>query len=420
MKQPIEVLVIGGGIIGLSTAYYLVKQGYSVTVVEKDEVCAGSSHGNAGLIANGFAIPLPGPGVISQGLKWMLDPEGPFYLKPRLNGDLIRWLWRFRAACTEEWMRQTIPILLNLGQGSFELFDKLQADEEMAFGYEKKGRLILFTSERSFNKRAVSVALMREFGVEMTLLDDKGLRQIEPNVLPAVKYGVYCADYGHVIPHRLVHELTRVVLEKGVRLQTGLTVQGFETSGQRVASVVTNRGRCEADQIVLAAGAWSAQIARQLKLRMLIQPAKGYSITVKAPNTAPRLPLSLAEREVAVTPMGDALRLTSTLEMVGFDRSVSQRRIASIRHAADEYLPGMASLEEREIWSGYRPLTPDDLPIIGRSRMFKNLVLATGHGKLGMTQGLITGKLVSQIIAGEQPAIDLAPFKPDRFAKWRP
>ncbi len=415
MDQQKDIIVIGGGIIGVSVAYYLAMQGRSVTLIEKDNIGAGSSRGNAGLIANGFAIPMAAPGVPSQGLKWMLDAASPFYIKPRLDLDLIRWLWKFRGACNKKQMRQSISILLSLGQGSFDLFDELFAKEDVNFGYERKGRLILFTSEDCFEKGVADATLLHEFGVDASLLDADGVRRIEPNVLPAVTHGIYCAAYAHVTPVRFVHEMARLAKNQGVELKTGTAVTGFETSGQQISSVITTEGAFTPNQVVLAAGAWSPVVVRSLKLRLPIQPAKGYSLTYKRPSTSPHLPLSLSERKIAVTPMRETLRFTSTLELAGFDPSINQRRLEAIRRSVNEYLPGMEELEQEVEWSGYRPATPDDLPIIGRSGKFKNLILATGHGTLGMTHGLITGKLISQIIAGEKPSIDMTPLRADRF-----
>jgi len=415
MNKQKDIIVIGGGIIGISVAYYLALQGRSVTLIEKDEICAGSSFGNAGLIANGFAIPLPAPGMPSQGLKLLLDSTSSFYIKPRPNLDLLRWLWKFYRACNEKQMLQSIAILLSLGQGSFDLFDELFAKEGTDFSYEHKGRLILYTSEDSYQGGVADAALLRDFGVDASLLDAEGIRKIEPNVLPAVTHGIYCADYAHVTPDRLTHEMAALAKSQGVELKTGISVTGFETSGQQISAIRTTEGIFTPDQVVLAAGAWSPVLANCLKLRLPIQPAKGYSLTYKRPSTSPQLPLSLAERKIAVTPMGEMLRFTSTLELAGFDPSINQQRLETIRRSVKEYLPGMENLEQETVWSGYRPATPDDLPIIERNQKFKNLILATGHGTLGMTQGLITGKLVAQIIAGEQPSIDLTPFRADRF-----
>lgn len=415
MNQKKDIIVIGGGIIGVSTAYYIAMQGRAVTLIEREHIGAGSSHGNAGLIANGFAVPLAAPGVPSQGLKWMFDATSPFYIKPRLSIDLIQWIWKFIGACNETQMRQSTAVLLSLGKGSFDLFDELLAKEEVNFGYEHKGRLFLFNSEDDFEKWGANVALIREFGVEISLLDGDGLRQIEPNVLPGVTHGIYCPTYAHVDPDRFVREMARLSENQGVAIKTGTSVLGFETSDQQISTVFTTEGEYTANQVVLAAGAWSPKIARSLQLRLPIQPAKGYSLTYQRPSTCPKLPLQLTERKVAVTPMGDVLRFSSTLELGGYDPSISQRRLDGIRRSINEYLPGMQEQGEEVAWSGFRPMTPDDLPIIGRSGKYKNLILATGHGTLGVTYGLITGKLVSQIIAGEAPFVDLTPLSADRF-----
>lgn len=415
MNKKKDIIIIGGGIIGVSTAYYLALQGRSVTLIEKDDIGTGSSHGNAGLIANGFAIPMAAPGVPIQGLKWLLDATSPFFIKPRMNLDLICWLWKFRGACNEKQMLRSIGILLSLGQGSFDLFDELFTKEKVDFGYEKKGRLILFTSKDSFEKGAATANLLHKFGVEASLLDTDGLRRIEPNVMPAVRHGIYCAAYAHVSPDRFVHEMLRLAKNLGIEIITGTSVSGFETSDKHISSVITTGGRFIANQVVIAAGAWSPMLAGILKLKLPIQPAKGYSLTYKRPSTSPQLPLSLSERMIAVTPMKETLRFTSVLELVGFDPSKNQRRLEAIRNSVNEYLPGMEELEQEAVWYGYRPATPDDLPIIGRSEKFKNLILATGHGTLGITYGLITGKLVSQIIAKKKPCIDLAPLKAERF-----
>lgn len=415
MTQQEDIIVIGGGIIGACTAYYLAREGRSVTIIEKEDVGAGSSHGNAGLIANGFAIPMAAPGVPSQGLKYLFDTTSPFYIKPRLNLDLINWLWNFRGACNEKQVRRSIPILLSLGQGSFDLFDELFAAEVVNFGYKGKGRLILFTSEDSFKNGKEDVDLLREFGVEATLLDAGGVRKIEPNVLPAVTHGIYCAAYAHLSPDLFVHEMMRLAQKQGLTVKKETAVTGFETAGGLISSVITTEGSFTANQIVLAAGAWSPVVSRDLKLKLPIQPAKGYSLTYKRPTTSPRLPLSLSERKIAVTPMGETLRFTSTLELAGFDSSLNQQRLQTIRHSVNEYLPGMEKLEQETPWFGYRPATPDDLPIIGRTRAYENLILATGHGTLGITHGLITGKLVEQIIGGKPPSMDITPFRAERF-----
>jgi D-amino-acid dehydrogenase len=409
-----EVLIIGGGVIGVCAAYYLTEQGRSVTLVEKSDICAGSSYGNAGLVLTEHAIPLAAPGVISQGLRWMLDSDSPFYIKPRFDLDLLRWLWQFWRASNEKAMRRVIPVLLALRQASLELFEQLNAGD-MSFNYKQNGRLFLFRDQANFETSIKEDHVLKEFGVTAQALDRDAARQMEPNAHPAIIGGIYYASYGHLTPDLFVRALARVVESRGAVLQTGTEVLGFETLGERIATVITTRGDFQPEQVVLAAGAWSPSLARPLGLRLPIQAAKGYSITVKSPPTAPTRPLFLAEGRVAVTPMGERLRFSSTLELAGLDMSINRRRVAATRRAVGEYLNGMTDLELIEIWRGLRPATPDSLPIIGRSPSLQNLILATGHGMLGMAHGPITGKLVSQLMAGESPTLDLTPFRVERF-----
>lgn len=415
MSNQADILIIGGGVIGVCAAYYLAEQGQPVTLVEKSDLCAGSSYGNAGLVASDHAIPLAAPGVLSQGLRWLLDAGSPFYIKPRLDFDLLRWLWRFWAACRTEPMRRTILVLLDMKRASSHLFEQLTTGNDMEFGYEQKGRLFLFRTQAGFEKGLKEVRLLQEFGVTAQVLDADAVRQLEPNILPAIVGGVHYTGYAHLIPDRFVRELARVAQSRGACLQTGAEVIDFETSGRRISTVVTTRGDFRPNQVVLAAGAWSAVIARKLGLSLPIQAAKGYSVTVKRPPTAPHLPLSLDEAKVAVTPMGDMLRFSSTLELAGLDMSINRRRVAATRRALSDYLPGMENLDLIEIWRGLRPTTPDSLPIIGRSESLENFIVATGHGMLGITHGPITGKLIAQLVAGETPILNPAPFRLERF-----
>jgi len=409
-----ELLIIGGGVIGVCAAYYLTEQGRSVTLVEKSDICAGSSYGNAGLVLTEHAIPLAAPGVVSQGLRWMLDSDSPFYIKPRFDLDLLRWLWQFWKASNEKAMRRVIPVLLALRQASLELFEQLNAGD-MSFNYKQNGRLFLFRDQANFEASIKEDHVLKEFGVTAQALDGDAARQMEPNAHPDIIGGIYYASYGHLAPDLFVRALARVAESRGAVLHTGTEVLGFETLGERIATVITTRGDFQPEQVVLAAGAWSPSLARPLGLRLPIQAAKGYSITVKSPPTAPTRPLFLAEGRVAVTPMGERLRFSSTLELAGLDMSVNRRRVAATRRAVGEYLNGMTDLELIEIWRGLRPATPDSLPIIGRSPSLQNLILATGHGMLCMAHGPITGKLVSQLMAGESPTLDLTPFRVERF-----
>ncbi|CAB1061786.1 hypothetical protein D1BOALGB6SA_6561 [Olavius sp. associated proteobacterium Delta 1] len=415
MNQHKEILIIGGGVIGVCIAYYLTAEKYDVTLVEKNQICSGSSHGNAGLISCANPIPMAEPGVIKKGLRWLLDAEGPFYIKPRLDLELLRWVLGFRAACREKPMRRTIDVTLNMRKISKQLSAELTTEDKLSFGWQNKGRMLVYQKEDGLKDGIETLNFLGQYGVSGKILDGQGVRKMDPNLQSSVVGGIYYRDYEHVMPERYVNGMARLAENRGAVLKTATEVIGFETAGKRITRVVTTRGDFHPDQVVLAAGSWSPVIAKDLGLRLPIQPAKGYSITVKRTPACSEIPLSLADHKIAVTPMGEQLRFSSNLELGGYDSSINRRRVAATRRVAKHYLSGIDNLELIQIWSGFRPNTPDTMPIIERNQTYDNLVLATGHDMLGMTHSLITGKLVCEIIDGKKPSVDLEPFRLGRF-----
>jgi D-amino-acid dehydrogenase len=415
MQSHDDILVIGGGVIGVCAAYYLAEKGQRVTLVEQGDIASGSSYSNAGLIVPSHSIPLAAPGVLTQGLRRLLDPKSPFYVKPRFDFALLGWLLRFAAACRDGPMRRAIPVLRDLGQASLALFDELAALDGMEFGYERRGSLLIYTTRRGYEGGVEEAHLLNEFDVPAQPLDARQVRQLEPNVLPDVVGGVYFPTDTHLRPADFVRSLAARAEEMGVSIRTKTEVLGFETTGRKLVRVMTTRGDFVPAQVVLAAGAWSPVVARNLRLRVPIQAAKGYSITIKRPDRSPTIPLLLGEAHVAVTPMGDVLRLGGTLELAGLDLSINSRRVAAIQRAAREYVPGLEQIEPFEVWRGLRPCTPDGLPIVGRVRAFDNLIVAAGHAMVGMTLGPITGKLVAQLACGETPDMDVTALSLERF-----
>lgn len=411
-----DVLVIGGGVIGVSAAYYLARQGQQVTLVEADEICARASYGNAGFILPSHIIPLAAPGALGQGLKWLLNPESPFHIKPRLNLELISWLWKFRAACRWDRVRGSMHLLRDLSRLSVELYNELAALEGLNFGYQKKGLLKLYNTGRGFQEAHAEADLMREFGIECEKLTFPEIRNIEPNILPSVIGGLYFPKDAHLIPADFVVQLSRVIKNMGVDIQTSTEVLRFEAASARILTVKTTQGEFQPKQVVLASGAWSPDLVRNLGIQLPIQPAKGYSLTFERSETSPSVPLLLTEAAVAVSPLGEMIRFAGTLELAGRDRSINQRRVKAIMNRASKYLPVTEDLPPVEIWRGFRPCLPDGLPIIGRSSKYKNLILATGHATIGMALGPVTGKLVSQLAADETPEINLAGLRLERFS----
>ncbi len=410
-----HAVVIGGGVIGICSAYYLARAGWDVTLVEKDDICAGSSYGNGGLVVPSHSVPLAAPGVWLKGLRWMLSPESPFYIKPRLSPELMSWLWRFRRFCNPEHVRRALPVLRDLSYASLALFRELAAIEGFEFGYHQDGALAVFRTEKGYEEGLKEARLLSEGGVATKILDAGAAGALEPGLAPGVVGGILFPDDAHLIPDAFVRGLAAIVERMGVRLRTGTEVLGFRRAGPRIVAVETTRGDLQAGEVVLAAGAWSPGLAAALKLRVPIQPAKGYSVTYRRPPGGPRLPLILGEARVGVTPMGETLRLAGTLELAGLDFSINRRRVNAIVRSAGPYLVGAGDLELLEIWRGLRPCTPDGLPIIGRSPRFENLILATGHAMIGVSLGPVTGKVVAQVAGAEPPLADVSALRPERF-----
>lgn len=412
-----DVLIIGGGVIGVCCAHYLCEAGAQVTLIDQGEIAAGSSYANAGLYVPSHSVPLAAPGALRAGLKWMLDPQSPFYVRPRLAPDLWAWMLRFALASREGPMRRAIPILRDLGLASGALLRELAALDGLSCDYGQAGLLTVFRSAQGMRHGAQEASLLREFGLRAEVVDAARAREIEPALRQEVLGGVYFPDDAHLDPAKFVLGLAQRLEGRGVPLHTNTAVLGLSTEGKRIVSVQTTRGEFSADQVVLAAGAWTPAVARGLRLRIPLQGAKGYSLTVPRADGAPSLPLMLGEARVAVTPLGDRLRFAGTLELAGLDLSINERRVGAIARAATEYLR-VEKVGAAETWAGLRPCTPDGLPILGRTRRYENLILATGHAMLGMSLGPVSGRLVAQLALGLHPDIDLEPLRLERFGGY--
>jgi len=417
MNYKTETLVIGGGAIGICCAYYLHALGKNVTVVEKDDICSGSSYGNAGLIVPSYSIPLAAPGVIVQGLKWMLNPESPFYIKPRFNSEFLSWLWKFRSACNENNVRTALPVLSGLSSASLDLFDDLAALEGLHFGFEKNGIAEIFHTHKGFEKGVKDARRLQEYGIQHKILAIGEIVQYTQGMRTTAVGGIFFPGDAHLMPDQFVRQLARHLENKGVHLLTSVEVLGFETSGRKVTTVKTTRGDISVEEVILAGGSWSAEMARELKIKILMEPAKGYSVTYKRPPGFPSVPLAMAEAKVVLTPMSDMVRFAGTLELAGFDMSINKRRLHAILKAVSAYFPDIDTdaLELIEIWRGLRPCSPDGLPYLGRPRRYDNVIISTGHGMKGISLAPITGKIVSQLASGQTPAMDIEALRIERF-----
>ncbi len=408
--------MIGAGVIGVTTAYALARRGREVVVIDAGPVGGGSSYGNAGLISPSHSLPLASPGVLGQGVRWLLNRDSPFYIRPRLDPALWAWLLRFRAAATEKQARRAIPLLRDLHLASRALYDEWTALEGMDCAYARNGLLFVYRTHAGLDEAREEARLLQDAGLTSEFLDEDGVRAILPRLRPGAAGGVRFDEDAQMNPSDFVTGLARQAESAGASFLDHTEAIGFTTVRGRITAVATTRGEFRPAQVVLAAGAWSPGVARDLRLKLPIQAAKGYSLTFHRPDPFPDVPLMLMEARVAVTPMGPLLRLAGTLEMTGMELSINRRRVAAIQRGASEYLEGMDDLDLLEIWRGLRPCTPDGLPIIGRPPRWENLVLATGHAMIGMALGPITGEIVAGLICGEDPAFDLHLLRYQRFA----
>jgi D-amino-acid dehydrogenase len=348
----------------------------------------------------------------------MLDPESPFYIRPRADLDLVAWLWRFWIASSEGQKRRAMSLLRELGTASRRLFDDLAALDGVEFAYERRGRFSVYRTEEGLAHAVEDVEILKGLGIEARVVGPDEIRELQEGIEVRARGAIYYPRDAHLAPARFVQALAGHLERRGVAVHPGAEVIGFDTDGDRIAAVRTTRGDFAAREVVLAAGSWSVSIARRLGLRLPIEAAKGYSITFRRPARCPVIPMSLGEARVAVTPMGDLLRFAGTLELSGFDLGIDRRRVAAILRAVPTYVPELAPdrLELVEIWRGLRPLTPDSLPLLGRPRAWRNLVLAAGHAMIGVSLAPITGKIVAQLVARQPVGMDITLLDPDRFA----
>lgn len=421
MTAKREVLIIGGGVIGMACARELATRGASVTVIDRGEIGHGCSYGNAGWITPCFATPLPRPGMLLKSMGWLLDPLSPLYIKPEPSLGLARWLWGFLLSMRQSKMRESTRALTEISKYSLDAYASLHDETPGGFGFERRGLLMTALTPAGLAGAARDLSLMADFGIPGRKLSREEVHALEPAITGDVAGGVYYPEEAHAEPLQVVRSLARAAEAAGARILPQTEVFGFDISEGRVTGLQTTHGPMKAETILLATGSWSQALGRQLGVRVPVLGGKGYAIVTPKLETAtpaaktPKIPLMVIERKVAITSRADGLRMAGTLELVDADATISEKRVWAILDGARTVLNLPAQPEIREVWRGLRPCTPDGVPIIGFSPKLRNLLIVTGHQMLGLQSAPGTARLAADLLEGVTPMFDPRPFRAERF-----
>lgn len=404
-----RLIIVGGGVIGLSAAYYALRDGHQVTVLEREPAdTANCSSGNAGMIVPSHFIPLAAPGILSKGLRWMLDKESPFYVRPRLSPELMRWGWLFCRHATHAHTQALRNTLCALNLESRRLFQELAQEDD--FGLTTRGLLMLCKHQETLDEEAAVATQARELGLKAEVIDAATAARIDPNIEMDIVGAIHFGDDCHLDPQRFLSLLRRRITEMGGTIVYNSPVDHIETKNGKIIAVQGAGGRFEADRFIIAGGTWTTGLMRQIGLRLPMQAGKGYSLTLPAPPQLPNLCSILTEAKVAITPMGNSLRVAGTMEIGGINHDINPNRVRGIIKSVQRYFPRFsdADFDNIDPWVGLRPVSPDGIPYLGKVPGLSNLVVASGHAMMGLSLAPVTGKLVADLLANRPtlPAID--------------
>jgi len=397
-----KVIIVGAGIIGLCSAYYATKRGMDVLVLDRDSAQEdGCSFGNAGMIVPSHFIPLAAPGMISKGMRWMMNPESPFYVKPRLSLDLAKWGYKFWKHANQAHTDNVKQLLADLSIESRQLFSELAEDDD--FGLNKKGLLMLCNTQKGLDGEADVAELAKTVGIKAEICDPKRLAELDPNITMDVVGGVWFEQDCHLEPSQLMQAMRKRITAAGGEIRYDSEVTDFDFNAGKVTAVKLATGeKIEAQKVVIAGGSWSPELSSKLGTSLCMQAGKGYSLTLENPVELPQLCSIFAEAKVAITPMDNTLRFAGTMEVGGNNLDINPRRVQGIVKSVKNYFPKFSDedFQETKPWAGLRPCSPDGLPYIGKLPKLDNVVVATGHAMMGLSLGPVTGKMVTDLLDG--------------------
>jgi len=418
MNKKKHVIVIGAGIAGITTAYYLNKEGVKVTVLDKDDGTDNCSYGNAGMIVPSHIIPLASPGIISKGLKWMLSAESPFYVRPRLNLELLNWGWKFKQASTRKHVEQSAPVLKDLLMKSRELLVEIEEEETLDFHFEKKGLFMFCKTEEGLEEESEVVEKANDLGMPAEMLSPEEVAEKEPDLDLDIVGAAYFPKDAHLHPGSLMNGLKKLLADRGVDFVYQTEVQELLTERGGVTGVLSTGGKVvEGTHVVICTGAWTPSLSNRIGIKLPMQAGKGYSISLDNPKVLPDNCGIFSEAKVTMTPMNGMLRFAGTMEIVGTDRSINPKKILGLKKSVCNYLPefSMQDLEVDDIWVGLRPISPDGLPYVGKLNKFDNVYASTGQAMMGMSLSPVSGKIIADLISRGSSEFTHPMINPNRY-----
>jgi D-amino-acid dehydrogenase len=413
-----KVTIIGAGVIGLNCAYYLQKAGHKVTVIDRGNITNGCSFGNMGYVSPSHFVPLATPGIVSKGLKWMMSSSSPFYIKPRMNLDLVRWGMTFWKSATAKKVEENAPHMNNLLQLTRHLMNDIKNELPDSFDMTERGCWMLWKSEKTGDHEKHLADQANSFGLNTIMCTPQQVQEYETKVEVTVAGGILYLDDCHINPAKFMHSLYSYLRNKGVQFWLNSEVKEFEIVNGKIAAVITDKTKLDCEELVLANGSWLQGISKLLGIYTPLQPGKGYSMVYEGLQKNLQYPSILVDDRTATTPINGWLRIGGTMELSGHSDNILPKRVMAIYNAFKKYYPAM-NLPQPEIknaWFGYRPVTPDGMPYIGRHKKFSNLSYAGGHAMLGVTAAAGTGRIIEEVVSGKKPTIELSAFDPARFS----
>ncbi len=411
-----QIAIVGAGVIGLACAYYLLEEGYSVTIIDQGSIGAACSYGNCGYVCPSHVLPLTEPGIVLEGLKSLLNPKSAFRIKPQLRVSFYYWLWQLARRCNHQQMMKSATHLKSILDFSRNQYDLLFKNQSLNAQWKEDGLLYVLKTQKGIDDFAKTDKLLTEsFDTQANFINTEQLTQFEPSLKSGLAGAFFYPDDASLKPDQLTSSLAASLKQAGVTFIENCDLKGIYKRGAAIEYLETSHGLITAEQFVFATGAWSRSLGKELGCKIPVEPAKGYSVTIERPGNCPKKSILFPEHRVGITPFDDCLRLGSMMEFAGFNKTIPQHRIKQLFDSAKPYLKTALTESYEQSWMGWRPMTWDSLPIIGYAPSLDNVILATGHNMLGMTLAPATGKLVAEMMVGKNTSINVEEFSPQRF-----